>query len=280
MKRGLQNKAMSLLEVKQLKVFDCKTNKSIIHNSSFQVNEGECLALVGESGSGKSMTCKSIMRLHKRGIKQYGHIWLKGENLSELSEKQMKSKRGKKLCMVMQNGMSAFNPSDPVGSHLVATLKQHTDWSYEKIERHLADAMKRVRLQNPVEIMNKYPYQLSGGMLQRLMISLALLLEPDVLIADEPTTALDTISQFEVVEQLMALRENIGSSMIFISHDLGIVNKLADQIVVMKDGHIVERGAAQDVFLKPQHEYTEYLISTKRTLSEHFQKMIGGTVHA
>ncbi|MFS0907178.1 ABC transporter ATP-binding protein [Priestia aryabhattai] len=271
---------MSLLKVEQLHVFDCETNKPIIHNSSFQVNEGECVALVGESGSGKSMTCKSIMRLHKKGIKQSGHILLKGEELCELSERQMRSKRGKELCMVMQNGMSAFNPSNPVGKHLVSTLKQHKDWSYGQMEKKIADAMKRVRLQNSIDIMNKYPHQLSGGMLQRLMIALALLLEPDVLIADEPTTALDTISQFDVIEQLMNLRENTGLSMIFISHDLGIVKKLADQVIVMKDGYIVERGAAQNVFLKPQHAYTEYLISTKRTLCEHFQKMIGGAVHA
>jgi nickel transport system ATP-binding protein len=280
MKRRLQNRAMSLLKIEQLHVFDCGANKPIIHNSSFQVNEGECVALVGESGSGKSMTCKSIMRLHKRGIKQSGHIWLKGEDLSELPEKQMRSKRGKELCMVMQNGMSAFNPSNSVGRHLVATLNQHTNWSYEQIERKLVDTMRRVRLQDPMDIMNKYPHQLSGGMLQRLMIALALLLEPDVLIADEPTTALDTISQFDVIEQLMNLRKNTGSSMIFISHDLGIVKKLADQVIVMKDGYIVERGASQDVFFKPQHAYTEYLISTKRTLYEHFQKTIGGDVHA
>lgn len=280
MKRRLRNNTMSLLIVETLQVIDNQTNTSIIHNSSFQVDKGECLALVGESGSGKSMTCKSIMRLHKKGISQSGRVLLKGEDLFQLSEKQMRSKRGKELCMIMQNGMSAFNPSNPVGMHLMATLKQHMDWSYQHLESKLIDGMKRVRLQSPMDVMNKYPHELSGGMLQRLMIVLALLLEPAVLIADEPTTALDTISQFDVIEQLINLRENIGSAMIFISHDLGIVKKLADQVLVMKDGEIVERGATQNVFLQPQHPYTEYLISTKRTLSEHFQKMVGGAVDA
>ena len=131
-------------------------------------------------------------------------------------------------------------------------------------------------LENPVEIMNKYPHQLSGGMLQRIMIALAIVLEPDIIIADEPTTALDTISQFEVTEQFIKLRERMGCSMIFISHDLGVVRKIADEVLVMKDGEIIERGSTQVIFSEPEHDYTKYLVSTRLALSNNFKKLMEG----
>ncbi|MDI3091849.1 staphylopine uptake ABC transporter ATP-binding protein CntD [Priestia megaterium] len=266
---------MDILKVNNLKVWDINTDKVIIHNSSFNLKRESCLAIVGESGSGKSMTCKSIMRLNKPWIRQSGEVLLKGENLNNLSEKEMKAKRGKKLCMILQNGMTAFDPSCVIGVHLKETLIEHLGWSTKQIEVKMKNTMESVMLRNPIEIMNMYPHQLSGGILQRVMIALALVLEPEVIIADEPTTALDTVSQFEVIEQFIKMRERIGSSMIFISHDLGIVKKIADEVLVMKYGKVIEEGNIETIFSNAKHEYTKHLISTKQALSNNFRNIMG-----
>lgn len=177
--------------------------------------------------------------------------------------------------MILQNGMTAFDPSCVIGVHLRETLAEHFDWSKNEAEVRMKSAMESVMLINPTEIMNKYPHQLSGGMLQRIMIALAIVLEPDIIIADEPTTALDTISQFEVVDQFINLRERIGCSMIFISHDLGVVRKIADEVLVMKNGKIIERGNTEEIFSGAKHEYTKYLVSTRMALSNNFKRIMG-----
>ncbi|MGG0369576.1 staphylopine uptake ABC transporter ATP-binding protein CntD [Priestia endophytica] len=266
---------MNILEVKNLKIQNIENDKVIVHNSSFGLKKGSCLAIVGESGSGKSVTCSSIMRLNKPSLSQSGTILFKDEDLNALTEKEMRQKRGRNICMILQNGMTAFDPSCVVGVHLKETLFEHFRWNKLEIEKKMKSAMESVMLKNPLEIMNKYPHQLSGGMLQRLMIALSIALEPDIIIADEPTTALDTISQFEVIEQFINLREKIGCSMIFISHDLGVVKKVGDDILIMKDGRIVEKGSIQTIFSQAQHEYTNYLLSTKQVLSNNFKKIMG-----
>lgn len=269
---------MNTLEIKNLKVWDSNTDEVIIHNSSFHLKQGSCLAIVGESGSGKSVTCRSIVRLNKPSIHQLGEILFKGENLQKLSEKEMRQKRGKSICMILQHGMSAFDPSCVIGVHLKDTLMRHFGWNTKQIEKKMIDAMESVLLNNPLAIMHKYPHQLSGGMLQRVMIALALVLEPDIIIADEPTTALDTIAQFEVVEQLVKLRERIGCSMIFVSHNLAVVKKIANEVLVMKDGEIVDRGSIQTIFSETEQAYTKYLVDTNLTLSNHFQKVMEGSM--
>ncbi|MBM7702360.1 staphylopine uptake ABC transporter ATP-binding protein CntD [Metabacillus iocasae] len=266
---------MNVLEVKQLHVWDAHRGNTIVHRSSFQVKEGSCLAIVGESGSGKSVTCRAVMKLNPSSLHQSGEVFFKGESLSSLSEKEMRKKRGRHIGMIVQNGMSAFDPSCVVGVHLHETLAEHFQWSRHERDERLKEAMKRVMLNDPVSVMNKYPHQLSGGMLQRIMIALTLVLEPDLVIADEPTTALDTVSQFEVVEQFRKLREEVGCAILFVSHDLGIVKKLADEVLVMKDGHIVEQGPTSSVFSQPTHDYTNYLVSTRLALSDHFTKIMG-----
>ncbi|MBW5446492.1 ATP-binding cassette domain-containing protein [Cohnella sp. CFH 77786] len=267
---------MNLLEVANLKIWDRSTGKVIVSNSSFQVKQGSCLAIVGESGSGKSVTCRAVMRLNQAGLLESGDILFNGENLTRLSEKEMRKRRGKNLCLIMQNGMRAFDPSCVVGVHLKETLAAHFGWSSGEITAKMKHAMESVMLKNPIELMNKYPHQLSGGMLQRVMIALAIVLEPDIMIADEPTTALDTISQYEVIAQFIRLRERMGCSMIFISHDLGVVRKIADEVLVMKDGEIVESGTTQAIFSAAEHEYTRYLVSTKLALNQHFKRIMGG----
>lgn len=265
---------MNIVEVEHLKVWDTRTDQAIVHDSSFTVRQRSCMAIVGESGSGKSVTCRALMRLNKPNMHQSGKMLFQGTDLNQLSEKEMRRRRGKQLCMILQQGMSAFDPSCVIGVHIRETLQTHYHWNTRELERRMRLAMESVMLRNPMDILNKYPHQLSGGMLQRIMIALALVLEPDLIIADEPTTALDTISQYEVLEQLIQLRERMGCSMIFISHDLGVVRKIADDVMVMKDGKIVEQGNMQCVLQEPTHAYTRYLVSTRLELSNHFKALM------
>ncbi|MFC0212146.1 ABC transporter ATP-binding protein [Paenibacillus chartarius] len=267
---------MSMLEVDQLKIWEERSGRVLVHGSSFRLSRGECLAVVGESGSGKSLTCRSLVRLNRKGIRQTGLIALNGLDLSMLSDKEMRRYRGRRLCMIMQNGMSAFDPSRPIGSHLQATLSVHYDWSRSEMEAKLTAAMSAVGLREPASVMRRYPHELSGGMLQRVMISLAIVLEPDVIIADEPTTALDAVTAYEVVEQFEGVRNRLGSAIIFVSHDLGVVRRIADNVLVMKDGEIVERGATRDIFACASHPYTRYLVSSKEALTRHYKQLMGG----
>lgn len=268
--------AVNGLIVSNLKIWDSRTGSVLIPSSSFEVKPGSCLAIVGESGSGKSLTCRAVMRLNKAGIRQSGDIVLGGVNLSELTEKEMRKRRGKQLCMIVQNGMRAFDPSCVIGVHFKETLGRHLGWSREEITANMKQAMESVMLKDPLAVMNSYPHQLSGGMLQRAMIALALALEPEVVIADEPTTALDAVSQYEVVEQFALLRGRIGCSMIFVSHDLGVVRRLSDEVLVMKDGEIVESGTTRNIFTGARHAYTRYLVSAKQVLNHQFQLVMGG----
>lgn len=270
----------NVLEVEGLNIWNTQTGQKIVHDVSFQLRNGSCLAIVGESGSGKTLTCRSIMRLNKGWLGQEGTIIFKGEQLNKLAEKEMRKKRGKELCMILQNGMSAFDPSSVIGVHLQETLSEHYGWNKKEIVRRMSAAMEQVMLKNPIDVMDKYPHQLSGGMLQRVMIALALVLEPDLIIADEPTTALDSIAQYEVLEQFARLRAQLGCSMLFISHDLAAVKKLADEVMVMKDGRVVERGSVQKIFYGPEHDYTKYLVSSRMTLSNHFKRLMGANTIA
>ncbi|MBB6633352.1 staphylopine uptake ABC transporter ATP-binding protein CntD [Cohnella thailandensis] len=267
---------MNLLEVRNLRVWDGRGGSVLVSDSSFQLKKGSCLAIIGESGSGKSLTCRAIMRLNGRGLLQSGEIRFKGVDLNELDEREMRSRRGKQLYMILQNGMRAFDPSSVIGVHLRETLARHYRWNKNETTEKLRQAMQSVRLQDPIGILNKYPHQLSGGMLQRVMIALALLLEPDVILADEPTTALDTVSKFEVVEQFIQLRERTGCSMIFVSHELGVVRKLADEVMVMRAGSVIESGTAAAIFSNARHDYTRYLTSSQRKLNDRFQELMGG----
>lgn len=264
------------LQVEHLKIWQAREGHVLVPDSSFTLKQGRCLAIVGESGSGKSLTCRAIMRLNQSPLSQSGKVILNGINLSELSDKEMRKFRGKRLCMIMQNGMRAFDPSQPVGKYLLRVLTLHYDWSRSEALVKLTSALANVGLGQPAEVLRSYPFQLSGGMLQRVMIALAIVLEPDVVIADEPTTALDAVTQYEVVEQFVQLRNRLGSMMIFVSHDLAVVKRIADEVVVMKDGAIVEQDTARQIFTEARHPYTRYLVSSKQVLRRHFTNVMGG----
>lgn len=263
---------MSLLKVKKLSVEDVKTNEEIVSNVSFEVKPNTCLGIVGESGSGKSITVKAILGLTNPWLKVSGSVEFDNIDLLKAKGDIIRKIRGNRICMILQDAMSAFDPLYTIGYQMLETLCENTNISKKEAERLSVDALEKMCINEPKQVIKKYPHQLSGGMLQRCMIALALSMKPDIIIADEPTTALDSINQREVIEEFKRLREIMGTAIIFISHDLGVIQYLAQDILVMKNGKCVEYGNANKVFKNPKHDYTKYLIDTRLELTDSFRK--------
>ena len=261
-----------ILELKNVVVNDPRSNEVIVHGSSFIVRKNTCLSIVGESGSGKSMTTKAILGLTNAWLKISGTAKYKGKNLIGLKQSELRKIRGKNICMIPQDAMTSFDPLYTIGYQMIETFVENLGISKEESKKLAIESLDKMLINNPEEVIKKYPHQLSGGMLQRCMIAIAIAMKPDIIIADEPTTALDSINQREVVEEFKRLRDVTGTSLIFISHDLGVVQSLADDILVMKNGECVEYGTAKKIFENPQHEYTKYLIDTRVSLTESFIK--------
>ena len=261
-----------ILELKNVVVNDPRSNEVIVHGSSFIVRKNTCLSIVGESGSGKSMTTKAILGLTNSWLKISGTAKYKGKNLIGLKQSELRKIRGKNICMIPQDAMTSFDPLYTIGYQMIETFVENLGISKEESKKLAIESLDKMLINNPEEVIKKYPHQLSGGMLQRCMIAIAIAMKPDIIIADEPTTALDSINQREVVEEFKRLRDVTGTSLIFISHDLGVVQSLADDILVMKNGECVEYGTAKKIFENPQHEYTKYLIDTRVSLTESFIK--------
>ena len=261
-----------ILELENVVVKDPRSNEVIVHGSSFVVSKNKCLSIVGESGSGKSMTTKAILGLTNPWLKISGSAKYKGKNLIGLKQSELRKIRGKNICMIPQDAMTSFDPLYTIGYQMIETFVENLGISKEESKKLAIESLDKMLINNPEEVIKKYPHQLSGGMLQRCMIAIAIAMKPDIIIADEPTTALDSINQREVVEEFKRLRDVTGTSLIFISNDLGVVQSLADDILVMKNGECVEYGTAKKIFENPQHEYTKYLIDTRVSLTESFIK--------
>ena len=261
-----------ILELENVVVKDPRSNEVIVHGSSFVVSKNKCLSIVGECGSGKSMTTKAILGLTNPWLKISGSAKYKGKNLIGLKQSELRKIRGKNICMIPQDAMTSFDPLYTIGYQMIETFVENLGISKEESKKLAIESLDKMLINNPEEVIKKYPHQLSGGMLQRCMIAIAIAMKPDIIIADEPTTALDSINQREVVEEFKRLRDVTGTSLIFISHDLGVVQSLADDILVMKNGECVEYGTAKKIFENPQHEYTKYLIDTRVSLTESFIK--------
>ena len=271
---------MTLLSVENLRITDGWTHTTLVEEVNFKVTQGETLGMIGESGSGKSITCKALLGLNPERLRVSGDIYFENENLMHLSQKELRSQRGKHIAMVMQHGARAFDPSAKVGKQMMETMRAHTTLTKTEVKQTLVKYMTYINLKQPEIILDAYPHMLSGGMLQRLMIALALALKPKLIIADEPTTALDTITQYDVLEAFQDIKRHFDCAMIFISHDLTVINQLADRVIVMKEGRLVESGPTEDVLHHPRHAYTKYLLSTKKKVSDHFQRVMRGEVNA
>jgi microcin C transport system ATP-binding protein len=256
-----------LIAVENLSV-DFRGGGSVTHavrNVSFDIGEAETVALVGESGSGKTVSALSILKLlpYPAASHPSGRILFKGEDLMSLPQAALRRIRGNKISMIFQEPMTSLNPLHTIEQQIAEVLKIHRGMSDKAARTRVLDLLQKVGIDDPKGRLQSYPHQLSGGQRQRVMIAMALANEPDLLIADEPTTALDVTIQAQILDLLLKLKAEFNMAMLLITHDLGIVRKMADRVCVMNNGEIVERGQTRDIFAKPQHAYTKHLIASE-----------------
>ena len=246
-----------------------------VNGVTFNLEKGKILGIVGESGSGKSVTAYSIMRiLEKNGRITEGKILYKGQDIAEFSEKQMREFRGKCCSIIFQDPMTSLNPVFTVGNQLKEAIELHTDRKGKEAEARAIEMLTLVGVNEPEKRVKQYPYELSGGMRQRVMIAMALACEPDILIADEPTTALDVTIQAQILELMQALQKKLGMAIIMVTHDLGVIADMCDEIIVMYGGRVCERGTAEDIFYRPHHEYTKGLLRSIPNVDRIGEKLI------
>ena len=267
---------MALLEVKNLSTDIQLVDRQLhaVKDVSFSINHGETFALVGESGSGKSITALSIARLLPDAAKiSQGSVLLNGDNLLAYSEQQMRSVRGSSISMIFQEPMTSLNPVIKIGDQIIESMLHHENISKPAAYARCLDLLDAVGLPNAKRNMKEYPHQLSGGMRQRIMIAIALAANPDVLIADEPTTALDVTIQAQVLELLKKLQTELSMGLIFITHDLGVVQQVADRVAVMRHGEIVETATSEEFFAAPQHPYSQQLLNAIPSIDKRGQRL-------
>ena len=254
-----------LLEIKdeRLSFFTPAGEVKALNGVSFSMEEGEVLGIVGESGSGKSVTAYSIMGLTAYpGRLVGGTIRFNGHKIDEMTEKEFRKIRGNEVSIIFQDPMTSLNPVYTIGNQITEVIKLHTDKTSAEAHARAKELLELVGINEPEKRLKQYPHELSGGMRQRVMIAIALACEPKLLIADEPTTALDVTIQAQILELMQELRKKLGMSIIMITHDLGVVASMCEKIAVMYAGHIVEYGTADEIFYEPKHEYTKGLIKS------------------
>ena len=254
---------MALLEVRDLHTaFKTPAGTvNAVNGVSFNLERGKVLGIVGESGSGKSVTAYSIMQiLEKNGQIAGGSIKVDGQELVGAGEKVMKTIRGNKISIIFQDPMTSLNPTYTVGHQLMEAITLHTNRNRKQAWDRAVEMLRLVNVNDPEKRMKQYPFEFSGGMRQRVMIAMALACEPDILIADEPTTALDVTIQAQILELMQSLQKELGMAIIMITHDLGVVAQMCDEVIVMYAGSICEQGTADEIFYNPRHEYTKGLL--------------------
>ena len=275
------------LLVKNLKVSFATSKKELIavRGISYQLNQGEILALVGESGCGKTVSALSILRLIQEppGKIVSGEILFAGKDLLKLKKKELQDRRGKGIAMIFQDPMTSLNPVLTIGEQIIETLLRHTSLSRKKAREKSFRLLEQVEIPSPEQKLDQYPHQLSGGMRQRVMIAMALSCSPRILIADEPTTALDVLIQAQILSLLKKIKNDTQMSILLITHDFGVVAEVAERVMVMYAGEIVESGSVNDLFRSPLHPYTIGLMESIPTLETTQQKLsklkeISGTV--
>ncbi|GEO78656.1 oligopeptide ABC transporter, ATP-binding subunit [Companilactobacillus mindensis DSM 14500] len=258
-----------ILEVKDLHV-DFDTYNGVVHairGVNFHLNAGETLAIVGESGSGKSITVRSVLQLlASNATISKGEVLYHGDDLLQKSDKEMDKIRGNKISMIFQDPMTSLDPTMTIGKQVAEPLLIHNNVSKKDALKRTEEVLRLVGIPNPAARMNDYPHQFSGGQRQRIVIAIAIVDYPEILIADEPTTALDVTVQAQIIDLLKELQQKIGTSIIFITHDLGVVAGIADRVAVMYAGRFVEYGSVDDIFYNPQHPYTWGLLDSMPTL--------------
>ena len=265
------NERKPLLEVKNLKTYFHSNRNTVkaVDDVSFEVYQGETLGIVGESGCGKSITCMSLARLVECPPGKYegGQILLEGEDMLQVSEQRMREIRGNKISYIFQEPMTSLNPVFRIGMQIEEVLMLHQGLSKEEARARAIEALDMVRIPNPERIVDEYPFALSGGMRQRVMIAMALACSPKILVADEPTTALDVTIQAQVLDLMKDLKKKVDTSILFITHDLSVIAEMADRVMVMYAGKVVELADVETIFGNPLHPYTRGLISSRPDMS-------------
>ena len=253
-----------------------KASKKLVEDVSFEVHPGECLGILGESGNGKSMTVKSILGLLDKNFQVSGSAVFDGHDLLKESKEELRRLRGSRITMVLQNPMTCFDPLYRIGNQMAETFAAHTAWNAQEIRTCCLKILDQMQILNGEEVLEKYPHQLSGGMLQRIMIGIAMALQPELLIADEPTTAIDAVTQYEILEEFVRIKKNKNTAMLFITHDLGAISKVADRILVMNSGQIVDSGDFEHIRNHANDPYTRLLIEKRSAVMCHYRDILHG----
>ena len=268
----------AILKVESLnvKLHHRRASKKLVEDVSFEVRPGECLGILGESGSGKSMTVKSVLGLLDKNFQVSGSAIFDGQDLLKESKEELRRLRGSRITMVLQNPMTCFDPLYRIGNQMAETFATHTSWNAQEIRSRCLEILDQMRIRNGEEVLEKYPHQLSGGMLQRIMIGIAMALQPELLIADEPTTAIDAITQYEILEEFIRIKKQKNTAMLFITHDLGAISKVADRILVMNSGHVVDSGSFDHILKHADDPYTRMLVEKRSAVMHRYRQILHG----
>lgn len=253
-----------------------RVSKKLVEDVSFEVRPGECLGILGESGSGKSMTVKSVLGLLDKNFQISGSAIFDGQDLLKETKEELRRLRGSRITMVLQNPMTCFDPLYRIGNQMAETFATHTSWNAQEIRSRCLEILDQMRIRNGEEVLEKYPHQLSGGMLQRIMIGIAMALQPELLIADEPTTAIDAITQYEILEEFIRIKKQKNTAMLFITHDLGAISKVADRILVMNSGHVVDSGSFDHILKHADDPYTRMLVEKRSAVMHRYRQILHG----
>jgi nickel transport system ATP-binding protein len=253
-----------------------KRNTDLVKDVSFSVKQGECLGILGESGSGKSMSIKAAMGLLDKNFVVSGSAKFQGDELVGKNAEQLRRLRGGQVGIVLQNPMTCFDPLYRIGNQIAETFAAHQKWDAGEIKERSIEMLDKMQIRNPEEALEKYPHQLSGGMLQRIMIGIAMSMEPSLLIADEPTTAIDAITQFDILNEFAVIKQKHKTAMIFISHDLNAVSQIADKIVVLNQGTVVDQGDFHHIIHHAADPYTRLLIEKRTDVMRKYRQALEG----
>ena len=253
-----------------------RVSKKLVEDVSFDVHPGECLGILGESGSGKSMTVKSVLGLLDKNFQVSGSAIFDGQDLLKETKEELRRLRGSRITMVLQNPMTCFDPLYRIGNQMAETFATHTSWNVQEIRSRCLEILDQMRIRNGEEVLEKYPHQLSGGMRQRIMIGIAMALQPELLIADEPTTAIDAITQYEILEEFIRIKKQKNTAMLFITHDLGAISKVADRILVMNSGHVVDSGSFDHILKHADDPYTRMLVEKRSAVMRRYRQILHG----
>jgi len=271
----MDNNYLVDIQHERLSFFTPAGEVKALNDVSIHLKEGEVLGIVGESGSGKSVTAYSLMGLTAYPGKLIGgELHFNGHEVEKMTEKDFSKMRGKEVSIIFQDPMTSLNPVFTVGNQLKEAIELHTDRKGKEAEARAIEMLTLVGVNEPEKRVKQYPYELSGGMRQRVMIAMALACEPDILIADEPTTALDVTIQAQILELMQSLQKKLGMAIIMVTHDLGVIADMCDEIIVMYGGRVCERGTAEDIFYRPHHEYTKGLLRSIPNVDRIGEKLI------